>query len=378
MLVERAIEISAAQADMVLWMRSVESRLNATAASTAATEPVPFVLRPGGAAAPGVYLTMAALAAAAAPVIAKGTPITVAIDDTLGAATVTGNVALSNYKLESGRTDGTQAVLDFAPGSSISKLPTEIYNVELGVTTLLAGQAAFTVTNDTVAISVRDTAMAGGPGRVISAVNSTVTINAYGSSNFVGGAGPALRSDATSSIDANLFDASRMDANSVGGVGTNAVSLQSSGARAAVTPNYALNVTSSGVFFVEKVVQLADLIALGAVLTGTVNVGSPLPALCDVLRAELSVGTALAAPGLISATGTVQEATEAPGALLGVNDLFVSDVTAVPGVNPVVSRGGEQLQITVTLQGANMSALTAGDIRLRLFCLLALDSAVTP
>jgi hypothetical protein len=348
------------------------------------TAPVPLTLKPGAPAAPGVYPTMALLVAAAAPYIAAGQPIEVAIDDTLAPAVVTGVAALSNYAIASGRADGAQATLVFNAGGGLQTSPTAISNVAFNANALAAGQGVVNVTANTRLVATDAQFVNTGLGRIFRvADNVTFNVQAHGKSDLSGGTALVIESlGAGAIVNVDLYDAAKMDALSLGGVGTNQVFLQSSAARAsASTPNYGLAVTSSGVFFVTKTVLLAELQAAGAVPAAAVLVGTQLPPICEVLRAEINVSNALTGPNPgFTAVATLEAVGETPGALLGTTNVAVLGTNAIPGTNPVVSRGNQQLQLSVALGGAGntMANLATGTINVRLLCVLALDAAVQP
>jgi hypothetical protein len=117
---------------------------------------------------------------------------------------------------------------------------------------------------------------------------------------------------------------------------------------------------------VSAVLLLADLQALGAVLTSTINVGAALPANARVLGAEIQGVTPFTGAGLVSALCTMQGGADAAGTLVAA---FAATAAGfgVPGSKPYASRGAQQITLTVTLVGINLSALTAGAITARAF-----------
>ena len=113
-------------------------------------------------------------------------------------------------------------------------------------------------------------------------------------------------------------------------------------------------------------ITLAQLQAAGGVLVATFNVGAPLPANTRLLAIEVQVNQALTALGLTAALESFQGVGDAVGSLgVGLALLTAGVKGAVGATNPYFSRGGQQLQTTITLTGALFSALTTGNLTIR-------------
>jgi len=116
------------------------------------------------------------------------------------------------------------------------------------------------------------------------------------------------------------------------------------------------------------------LAALQALTSGTpFNLGPALPANARLLQAELLVNTALA--GNTSDTVTVQASTgDSAGAIIGATpiNVFTGGVTNATsngrgaGSDPYMSRGGQQIQATIT-GGSALSGLSAGSLTFNLY-----------
>lgn len=117
----------------------------------------------------------------------------------------------------------------------------------------------------------------------------------------------------------------------------------------------------------ETIIPLASLQNLGALLTGTINVGSALPANARVLATEVEVTQALAGTLLTAATISLQATSETAGALQGSVSIRVVGTFSPAGSNPYPSRGGQQIQATFLLVGLFLNALTAGALKVRVF-----------
>lgn len=129
----------------------------------------------------------------------------------------------------------------------------------------------------------------------------------------------------------------------------------------------AMKVQTVAIKKLTQSVSLSILQAAGGVLTATFNVGSSLPADAKVLGAEIVVSQVLAGIGLSAAIGTVQGSTDLAGTLItGVSLLSIGTVGG-NGVNQYLSRGGQQITLTITLTGIFFSALTAGTLTVNVF-----------
>jgi hypothetical protein len=85
-----------------------------------------------------------------------------------------------------------------------------------------------------------------------------------------------------------------------------------------------------------------------------------------LIAAEIEVVNALAAPGLTDAHVELGNP-GSPGRIISPSDIFgLTGFFATPGSNPFQSSGGP-IALTVTLLGAAMAALTAGDLQVNLY-----------
>jgi len=117
------------------------------------------------------------------------------------------------------------------------------------------------------------------------------------------------------------------------------------------------------------------LATIQAATSGTAfNIGSALPANARLIATELDVLTALSGGSGASAHATIQNTGETAGAILASTTVFTgaASVNGSPGAavgsNPYVSRGGQQLQMTITGDGTHaLSTLTAGHLQVHLF-----------
>jgi hypothetical protein len=85
-----------------------------------------------------------------------------------------------------------------------------------------------------------------------------------------------------------------------------------------------------------------------------------------LIAAEIEVVSALAAPGLTDAHVSLGNAAT-PQRIISSSPIFgVTGFFALPGTNPYQSSGGP-IELTVTLVGATMAALTAGELMVNLY-----------
>jgi hypothetical protein len=111
------------------------------------------------------------------------------------------------------------------------------------------------------------------------------------------------------------------------------------------------------------------LAALKAQTSGVAfNIGAALPTNARLVSPmEIDVVAVLAGAGPLSAAvATIQNVGETAGALVASTDIFdATGIQALVGSNPYGSRGGQQLQMTATMTGGTMAALTAGHLSVR-------------
>lgn len=123
----------------------------------------------------------------------------------------------------------------------------------------------------------------------------------------------------------------------------------------------------TGIHSVSQAVKLADLQGAGAVTLAVFPLFSPLPADAIVLGCEQNVRTPFTGPALAAATSTLEASVDTAGSLLLAASALTGGFKAGIGTNPYQTRGGQQLQTTITVAGLVFSALTAGQITYTVF-----------
>jgi hypothetical protein len=126
---------------------------------------------------------------------------------------------------------------------------------------------------------------------------------------------------------------------------------------------------------VQSVVIALPLATIQAETSGTAfNIGAALPTNARLDAVELNVLTALSGGGLSACHATIQNSVpETAGSVLASTSVYTgaAAVNGSPGAalgsNMYPSRGGQQLQMTLTAVGAALSAITAGSLSVRLF-----------
>jgi hypothetical protein len=128
-----------------------------------------------------------------------------------------------------------------------------------------------------------------------------------------------------------------------------------------------LQAVSTAIQRLTQSISTADLQALGAIASGSINIGSALPTNARVIGVEFNVSQALAALGLSVAIATVQGSADLAGSLMASTTLLGTGYFGGTGTNQYLTRSGQQLTITFTLTGALLSALTAGALTVNVF-----------
>jgi len=105
--------------------------------------------------------------------------------------------------------------------------------------------------------------------------------------------------------------------------------------------------------FQSLTLNLATLQGAGNTSSGDFPIGSPLPSDCIVLGVTVTVSTALAGPGLVSASATVGLAPDSPRLGQAAADLMTVGV---------YDDGGQRYLASVVLHGCTLQDLTAGQI----------------
>ena len=132
-------------------------------------------------------------------------------------------------------------------------------------------------------------------------------------------------------------------------------------------PVFATLPSASGVQVQSTVLNVGTFMSAGAVQTASFPLGDKLPANARFMGAEIVVETGLTGLGFAAGTVTVEAAGEAAGSILGATDALTLGTKATPGSNPYASRGGQQLQATVSVTGVSLAALTAGALTVNVF-----------
>lgn len=132
------------------------------------------------------------------------------------------------------------------------------------------------------------------------------------------------------------------------------------------TPTFARATTATGLVHATVDIPLATIQAQASGVA--FNVGAALPANARLLAGEIKVIQALAGGTISAGHATLQNTGEAAGALLASTDVYSATGTfSLPGSNPTASRGGQQLQMTLTAVGDTLAHATGGHLEVDLF-----------
>lgn len=165
----------------------------------------------------------------------------------------------------------------------------------------------------------------------------------------------------------------------VGGTG-------STGATGGAGATGATGPSSGAVTVLAHEITLAELQAAGAVSTASFPIGAPLPADSRLFLTEVQIVQTLVSSGAYSGSSLTVESTSdgsGSGSLFGSNALGASILSSPPGLygwnfgfvgsieptNAYFTRGGQQIQATLSLTGDTFDHLTSGDLIVR--CLYA-------
>lgn len=119
-----------------------------------------------------------------------------------------------------------------------------------------------------------------------------------------------------------------------------------------------------------------SLATIQAGASGTAfNIGPVLPGNARVLATGINVATPLSGGGATAVTASLATSADAAfptnpkGTLIAATTVFTGAFTpiAVPGSNPYQSRGGQQLQMTITVTTGTQPGLTAGVLSVDVF-----------
>ncbi len=111
----------------------------------------------------------------------------------------------------------------------------------------------------------------------------------------------------------------------------------------------------------------ATAIAAGGAVTSHQYTLVQMPNPAIFVGAEVIVAPGLSGSGLVSATATLEGASDAAGAILAAASVTTAGVKAPTGSNPYLSRSGQFIFTTITTVGINLSAITGGDLVFNLF-----------
>lgn len=111
------------------------------------------------------------------------------------------------------------------------------------------------------------------------------------------------------------------------------------------------------------------LTTIKAKTSGTAfNIGSALPTGARLLDTEVNVVQVVGGGAISACTATVQATSETAGAVVASSDVHTATgVHAPAGSNPYPSRGGQQLQLTLTATGDTLANATTGHITVDLY-----------
>jgi hypothetical protein len=98
---------------------------------------------------------------------------------------------------------------------------------------------------------------------------------------------------------------------------------------------------------------LTDLQEAGNTLGGDFHLGAPLPNDAQILGTRIITVTAFTGPDLTSATAKIGLAADQPSQYTVIGDLTTEGT---------YTSGGQQFQVSITLTGCLMNALTAGEM----------------
>ena len=98
------------------------------------------------------------------------------------------------------------------------------------------------------------------------------------------------------------------------------------------------------------------------------NIGASLPTNAQLLHAHINVVAPITGGTVSACAATVQNTGEPAGAVLASTDVFTATgLIQKVGSNPYVTRGGQQLQLTLTATGDTLAHATAGQVKVELF-----------
>lgn len=110
------------------------------------------------------------------------------------------------------------------------------------------------------------------------------------------------------------------------------------------------------------------LVAIQALTSGVAaNIGAALPANAQLMAAQLNVIQTITGGTIAACHATVQNTAEAAGAVVSSKDVFTATGLFVGGGNAFPTRGGQQLQITITAVGDTLANAATGHLQLDLF-----------
>lgn len=146
----------------------------------------------------------------------------------------------------------------------------------------------------------------------------------------------------------------------------------SGGTRAWKTARHALEVAEGNqAGTLQKLVIDVPLATIQAQTSGAAfNIGAALPANAKVIASELDAIATLTGTGpMTAAHATVQGSADTAGSLIGSQDVFTATgfFAGADEGNPYQSRGGQQLQMTITSVGGTLAAALTGHLAVNLY-----------
>lgn len=116
-------------------------------------------------------------------------------------------------------------------------------------------------------------------------------------------------------------------------------------------------------------ISLAQIVALGAALTGTINLGPVTPSNFRLIDADVQVVTPISGGAIATATLSLSGGADAVTSIVGATNVFTGApaVGAATGTNPYPTRPGQQLKANLTTTVGNLNAATAGALIVDVF-----------
>jgi len=123
------------------------------------------------------------------------------------------------------------------------------------------------------------------------------------------------------------------------------------------------------VFHAALAISLAQIVALGAATTGTINLGPVTPPNFRLIDADVQVLTPISGGAIATATLSLFGGADANTSIFGATNVFTGapSVGAATGTNPYPTRPNQQLKAQLTTTVGNLNAATAGSLLVDVF-----------